>query len=148
MTGVGSAVAALWRLGQERALALMREIVTPVGVRLFERDFRRERLPRTWENLLRLLEEMGDRPTTRWNVKEVVEQSERRYHLRVTWCMYHAVFTREGMGELTPLFCDVDERFFEVHLPGWLRFHRGGPGHTLGYGHPYCEFIFEREQGP
>jgi hypothetical protein len=131
------------RVGQEKAYEVVRACVLPIGLALQQGHFRSVEEPRTFQNLVAFQQRTHREGPTRWNEMDILEQSERRYEFRVTKCMFHELYIRLGMPELTRLMCEVDNAIFNSYLPEQVTFHRNGLGNRLVDGAPACHFVLE-----
>lgn len=87
---------------------------------------------------------MNETGITRWNTLEVAEQSDRRFELKVTRCLYHELACSLGVPELTPVMCGIDNAANNSYLADHVLFHRGGPGYRISDGAKECRFVWER----
>lgn len=101
------------RLGQERALAVTREVVVAATL-----QFLASVLPRFDRDDYRAL---GERREAYLNevtepfhnaTREFVDVSEDRFEMRVNACHLHSLSVRLGIPELAPVFCAGDRDFF------------------------------------
>jgi hypothetical protein len=99
--------------------------------------------PRSYENLVKFQQLTNKEGTTKLNTMEVIEQSEKKYEIRVTRCMFLELFTHLEVPELTSIFCAADNAIFNSYLPEELIFHRNELGRTMVQGYPHCEFVIE-----
>ena len=132
------------RVGQDKAYEIVRAFVLPIGLAIQQGSFRNVEAPRTFENLIAYQQRTNREGLTRWNKMEVLEQSDRRYEIRVHNCMYHEFYTRLGVPELTKLMCAVDNAIFNTYLPEEVAFHRNGIGNRIPDGAPACHIVIER----
>jgi hypothetical protein len=72
---------------------------------------------------------------TRWE-----EDSPQRQAFTFSRCFYLDVLSEYGLPELTPMFCETDDRLAES-FPPQIRWRRKG---TLGKGAEACDFCYER----
>jgi len=131
------------RIGREKAYEVVRACSLPIGLAVQQGSFRAVEAPRTFENLVTYQQRTHREGPTRWNTMEILEQSEHRYEFRVSTCLFHDVYTRLGMPELTRLMCEVDNAIFGSYLPEQVTFHRNGLGNRLVDGAPACHFVLE-----
>jgi hypothetical protein len=89
---------------------------------------------RTFKNLCDAEIEVNKAGFTRWNTLEVVEQTERRFEIKITRCLYHELTTALGIPELTPVVCQIDNAAFNSYLPDKVVFNRGGPNRRIADG--------------
>jgi len=146
---VQSATLAAWiyirlktKIGSEKAFELMRAIFLPTALAVFGVNFRIVESPRTFENLILFHESLLQGLFS--NAKEeVIEQSHSRFEYQCTSCGYVALFKYLGVPELSPIFCSVDNVFYNSYLPNKVTFSRGGVSKTLAEGASHCTFIYE-----
>jgi len=137
------------RLGPERALAAVREVVRTIGTREVQGYFAsisdlpqdpidrvaaaydRARRDPNWSFMLRFA---PGSPV----------QSPYQYRFSLTGCVFHEFFTAVGTPELTRIYCEIDEAGMPSLLPE-LGFRYDG---TVGRGNPTCEFVFDRKAPP
>lgn len=131
------------RVGQAQAYEIVRACILPIGLALQQGNFRAVEAPRSFDNLVAYQQRTNREGPTRWNEMDILEQSERRYEFRVTKCMFHDLYTRLGVPELTRLMCEVDNAIFNSYLPEQVTFHRNGLGNRLADGAPVCHFVLE-----
>ena len=135
------------RLGTEQALVAFRQMMVTIGVR--EVNGILQSLtdhPTDPMNKLLAFLEVGQRESpNKFYPFTIVAQTPDRFHYQITGCFVHEFFTEIGMPELTSLFCDIDEEFYPSAFPE-LHFQRDGDmAHTIGRGHPVCEFVLDRK---
>ena len=133
------------KVGQARAFEIMRVAVLTGGVAQWNLQFQTVDKPRTFDHLCEQELLVNKTGLTRWNTLEVVEQTERRFEVKVTRCLYHELAVSLGVPEITPIVCQIDNAGFNSYLPDEVRFHRGGPGHRISDGAKDCRFVWERE---
>ena len=78
-------------------------------------------------------------PPSGWQV-EWLETSRQRIAFDMTGCYYLETLTQLGAGELTPVYCRVDDVLYEDLSPE-LSWHRTT---LLATGGERCDFRFER----
>jgi hypothetical protein len=135
------------RLGTEQALVALRQMMVTIGVR--EVNGILQSLtdhPTDPMNRLLAFSEVAQRESpNKFFLSTIVELTPDRLHYQITGCFVHEFFTDIGMPELTSLFCDIDEEFYPSAFPE-LHFHRDGDmAHTIGRGHPVCDFVLDRK---
>ena len=135
------------RLGQEKAFEIMRVAILTGGLAKWNMQFHTVDVPRTWDHLCEQERRMNETGITRWNTMQVVEQTDRRFELRVTRCRYHELTTALGVPELTPVVCGIDNAANNSYLADDVVFHRGGAGHRIADGDIECRFVWERVAG-
>jgi len=135
------------RLGPEKAFEIMRVAILTGGLAKWNLQFHTVAVPRTFENLCAQEKRMNETGITRWNTLEVVEQTDRRFELKVTRCLYHELACSLGVPELTPVMCGIDNAANNSYLADRVVFHRGGPGHRISDGAKECRFVWERTDG-
>jgi hypothetical protein len=79
-----------------------------------------------------------------FNENECLSVESDRFHFRVFRCVFAELATEVGVPELARMACDLNVAFYgRLLLPH--EFHRNGSSrNTLAYGHPYCEYVWER----
>jgi hypothetical protein len=128
------------RVGSERALAIVEEVVTEAAVLFLEavlpRLDRAEYLALTPEERRQLLgAAVGAFPNATTAIEEV---SGEGFSFRVTRCEFQELLRAIGRPELGRLFCAGDAVYFERQVPE-VRFTRP---HTLAGGAADCPFHF------
>jgi hypothetical protein len=131
------------KLGQEEALALARAIILPLGMAAYGAEFGLVEAPRTWSNFTRFLDLSLRRGAIQWSRVEIEESSDTVRKYRCTFCMIHHFLSELGIPELTEPFCSLDNALYNSYLPNEMTFDRGGLGHTIEKGHPFCQFNHE-----
>ena len=131
------------KVDQERALSTVQAIMIPVALSVQLGNFRYAETERSFESLKKYHEMAISESSTRTNVKEIVESSDKKYHFRVKSCLHKGLFNRLGVPELTQIMCNVDNALYNIYCPDKVLFHRNGPGKTIFEGNEYCEFICE-----
>ncbi len=96
------------KLGQERALEIMRVAILTGGVALWNLAYETIDKKRTFQNLCDLELQVNKTGPTRWNTLEVVERTENRFEIRITRCLHHELAVTLGVPELTPVVCQID----------------------------------------
>ncbi len=81
---------------------------------------------------------MTEFPAEGWDLR-MIENSRRRIAFDIHSCFYVKTLTALGAPELTPSFCQGDDRMGEL-LPPSIAFHRT---QTLGSGGTCCDFRYE-----
>jgi len=132
------------QLGQEQAYEIVRAFVLPIGLALQQSNFRSVEAPRSFENLIAYQQRTNREGITRWNTMQILEQSENKYEIQVSKCMYYDFFSSLGIPEMTRLMCAVDNAIFNSYLPEKITFHRNGVGHRIVDGAAACHFVLER----
>ena len=128
------------RLEQDKALALARAIILPLGIAVYGAEFAVVEAPRTWTNFMRFLDRGFKQGSIRWSNVDVEETTDTTHRYRCTWCMIHDFLSRTGIPELTELFCSLDNALYNSYMPNEMTFDRGGPGNTIAKGNPFCQF--------
>src|SRR5260370_21681880 len=75
---------------------------------------------RTLKNLSDAEIEVNKTGFTQWNTLEAVEQSERRFEIKNTRCLFHARTVSMSLPELTPLTYQADNASSTSYLPDKL----------------------------
>ena len=135
------------KIGTEQSMRALREMMVTIGVREVNGTLQSlpERPTDPMDRLLAFAEAAAQVAPNMWFPWTLVEQTPDRLHYRITGCFVHEFFTAIGTQELTPLFCAIDEEFFPSAFPE-LDFHRDGEiTHTIGRGHPVCDFVLDRK---
>ena len=130
------------KIGREKAFELLRAAFLPAALAVFGANFKIVESPRTFENMIRFHEIALQGLFSNAN-EEVVDQTSSRFEYRCLSCGYVDLFKCLGVPELGPMFCSVDNVFYNSYAPNKVTFSRGGPGRTLAEGAPYCSFIYE-----
>jgi hypothetical protein len=131
------------RLDQEKALALARAIILPLGMAAYGAEFGLVEAPRTWTNFMGFLDLSLKEGAIRWSKVEVEEHSDAVRRYRCTFCMIHEFLSALGIPELTEPFCSLDNALYNAYLPNEITFDRGRPGNTIEKGSPFCQFNHE-----
>lgn len=131
------------QLGQERAYEVARAFILPIGLALQQGNFCCVEAPRSFENLITYQQRASREGITRWNTVQILEQSARKYEIRVTECMYYNFYSSVGIPEMTRLMCAVDNAIFNSYLPEEITFHRNGIGNRIVDGATACHFVLE-----
>ena len=135
------------RLGKERALEMMRDILVPIGSREQLQNVKSLSIQGDddMERLLSFYDLMGRAGIGRFVERTIVEQSDNVLSYEVRNCLFSRLYNETGTPELTQFFCEVDRDFFPKAFPN-LEFHRGGSWeNTVAYGKDHCTFIFEKK---
>ena len=131
------------RIGQKQAFEIMRIAILSGGIAQWNFAYRSAERTRTFRNLCEEEVRVNQSGPTRWNTLEVVEQSERRFEIKITRCLYHELTTAAGVPELTPVICQIDNAAFNSYLPDAVVFTRGGSGHRIADGARECKFVWD-----
>ncbi len=131
------------RVGQAKAFEVMRVAILTGGIAQWNLAYETVARERTFEHLCDQELVVNRAGPTKWNSLEVVERSSRRFEIRVTRCLYHALAMAAGVPEITPIVCQIDNAGFNSYLPDRVLFHRGGPGHRIADGAKECRFVWE-----
>lgn len=134
------------RLGPEKALEAMGEILTTIGVREVSRTLKTvpDGPADPMDRLHAFYEKANREAPNKFIPRTTIEKTADRYHFRITRCIFHEFFTAVGTPELTQLVCAIDEAFFPAEFRE-LTFHRDGSlDHTIGRGNRTCEFVYDR----
>jgi len=134
------------RLGQERAFEIVRAFVLPIGLAIQQGNFRSVEAPRSFENLITYQQLTGREGITRWNKVKIIEQSDQKYEIQVTDCMYYNFYRALGIPEMTRMMCAVDNAIFNSYLPERITFHRNGIGNRIADGADACFFVIEHRK--
>jgi hypothetical protein len=131
----------------ERGLAVLHKVVDlfGAGVTAYTAAF----LDASEDPFIRMVQESKTREREYFGDAFAFERptdSASAYHLHITDCAYHRVFTAWGLPQLTGVFCRIDEAWIRGIDPPrhGLAFSRPT---TIGWGHDRCRFIFERTRG-
>lgn len=79
-------------------------------------------------------------PASGWQT-ETVEDSPNRLAFNISRCFALDVLSEYGVPELTPMFCETDDRLAES-FPTQVHWRRKG---TLGKGDALCDFCYEKD---
>jgi hypothetical protein len=131
------------KLGQEKAFALARTIILPLGMAVYGAEFCPVEAPRTWVNFMRFLEHSLKKGAIQWSKVEIEEKSETIHKYRCTFCMIYDFLSKVDVPELTECFCTLDNAVYNAYLPNEMTFERGGTRNTMEKGNSYCQFIHE-----
>jgi hypothetical protein len=131
------------KIGQERALALMRAVVIPVAIAWYGASFRVVEASHSYDNIIKFHELVHAKMIEEDENLIIDERSNERYTYRNTFCPWHDLLTKLGIPELTEPYCAIDNGLYNTYLPGEIIFHRGGIGKTIASGAPFCQYIYE-----
>jgi hypothetical protein len=131
------------KLEQEEAFSLARAIILPLGMAAYGAEFGLVEAPRTWSNFMGFLDLSLKGGAIQWSQVEIEESSDTVRKYRCTSCMIHYFLSKLGIPELTEPFCSLDNALYNAYLPDAMTFDRGGPGHTIEKGNPFCQFNHE-----
>jgi hypothetical protein len=131
------------KLGQEKALALMRAVIIPTAIAWYGAGFRVVEAPHSYDNIIKFHELVHAKMIEEDGNLIIDEQSSERYTYRNTFCPWHDLLTKLGIPELTEPYCAIDNGLYNIYLPGEVIFHRGGIGKTIANGAPFCQYIYE-----
>lgn len=132
------------RLGQRKALEIMRIALLTGGVAQQSLLFDPIHTERTFDNMIEKELEINRTGTTRWNTLEVVERTNTRFEMRITRCLFHELAVSLGIPEIVPMVCQIDNAVFNSYLPDQVTFSRGGPNRRIADGDSECTFIWEK----
>ena len=132
------------KIGQPKALEIMRIALLTGGVALQALMFDSVHTKRTFENFIEKELEINRTGTTRWNTLKIVDRTDRRFEIKVARCLYHEFVTSLGIPEVTPLVCQIDNAVFNSYIPGQVIFHRGEINRRIADGNTECNFIWEK----
>ena len=130
------------KIGAKKAFELLRAAFLPAALAVFGATFKIVESPRTFENMIGF-HEMALQGLFSNAKEDVVERTSSRFEYRCSSCGYVDLFRYLGVPELAPMFCSVDNVFYNSYAPNEVTFSRGGLGKTLAEGAPYCAFIYE-----
>lgn len=134
------------KLGQKRALALMRAVIIPVAMVWYAAGFRIVEAPRTYENIIHFHERVYEKMLTEDGNLKIDECNDSRYRYRNLFCPWHDLFSKLEIPELTEPYCAIDNGVYNTYLPGEIVFHRGGVNRTIASGASYCQYIYEHHK--
>ena len=103
---------------------------------------------RNFQNFSELEIENNRTGLVRWNKMEVVENTARRFEIKITRCMFHEFAVAVGIPEITPIVCQIDNAMFNSYLPDEMTFDRGLLGGRIADGKRECNFVWELHQQP
>lgn len=132
------------KIGQPKALEIMRIALLTSGVALQSLMFDSVHTKRTFENFIEKELEINRTGTTRWNTLKIADRTDRRFEIKIVRCLYHEFVTSLGIPEVTPLVCQIDNAVFNSYLPEQVIFHRGGINRRIADGNTECNFIWEK----
>lgn len=130
-------------LGQEKAFALSRAVILPLGMAVYGAEFGLVEAPRTWDNFMGFLELSLKQGAIQWSKVEIEERSDTVHKYRCTYCIIYDFLSKLGIPELTEPFCSLDNALYNAYLPNEMTFDRGGKGNTFREGNNYCQFNHE-----
>lgn len=130
-------------IGKRKAFEIMRVALLTGGVAKQSLLFDTVARKRSFENFISQELEINRTGTTRWNTLEIVEQSARRFEIRITRCLFHELACSLGVPEITPIICQVDNAVFNSYLPEQMVFHRGSDKRRIADGASACPFVWE-----
>lgn len=133
------------KMEKGKAFETLRAGILCSGLAQQQASFRNVECPRSFENLVKYQQLNNKEGNTKLNTMKVIEQSERKYEIRVSRCMFFELFTYLEVPELTSIFCAVDNAIFNTYLPEELIFHRNGLNRTMAQGYKHCEFVIENK---
>lgn len=131
------------KMEKDKAFEILRAGILTSGLAQQQASFQNVECPRTYQNLVKFQQLTNKEGTTKLNSMEIIENSDRKYEIRVTRCMFLELFSHLKVPELTSIFCVVDNAIFNTYLPEELIFHRNGLNKTMAQGHEHCEFVIE-----
>jgi len=132
--------------GNNQAFEIIRVCLLTTGIAVQQANFRNVEAYRTFDNLKKYQQEANKSGSTKLNIMEIIEESEKKYEFRITRCLFYELFSYLKVPELTTIFCSIDNAIFNSYLPEELVFHRNGLDRTLIKGYKYCEFVIENKQ--
>lgn len=132
------------KLGRDRAFEIMRIAVLTAAVAKQNMLFETLEKGRSFETFKEQEIEINRTGTTKWNTLEIVEQTENRFELSITRCLYFELAEALGVPEATQLICQVDNAVFNSYMPEEVIFHREGIGRRICDGSPACHFVWEK----
>jgi len=136
------------KLGKEKALEIMKNIMVPVGYNEQWKHFQSLEVfgKKPMEQFMEFNNLMDRKGAPQFNKRRYIRQDDNVCHFVITRCIFNDFFVEVGTPELTKMFCEVDREFFPKAFPD-LNFHRGSSWeNTIAYGMKYCEFIFEKKR--
>src|SRR5208283_682027 len=89
------------KLGQEKAFALSRAIILPLGLAVYGAEFGLVEAPRTWDNFMGFLDLSLRQGAIQWSKVDAQERSGTVRSYRCTYCIIHDFLSRLGIPELT-----------------------------------------------
>jgi len=131
------------KIGQEKALALMRAVIVPTALAWYGAGFRLVEAPRSYDNIIKFHEMVHEKMIKEDGNLIIDERREDRYTYRNTFCPWHDLLKKMGIPELTESYCAIDNGLYNTYLPNEIIFHRGGLGKTIASGAPFCQYIYE-----
>lgn len=136
------------KAGQERAYAVMREMLVPAGVAETQ-DTLDSLSVREKTGMAGILAywEFSDKGggMGQYNKGAFAEQDDDVLHYVVQECILARFYQETGTPELARLLCESDKAFWSAAYPGFV-FHRGSSWeNTIAFGKDRCEFVFERK---
>jgi hypothetical protein len=131
------------KIGQEKALALMRTVIVPTALAWYGAGFRLVEAPHSYDNIIKFHELVHEKMINEDGNLIIDERREERYTYRNTFCPWHDLLKKLGIPELTEPYCTIDNGLYNTYLPGEIIFHRGGVGKTIAAGAPFCQYIYE-----
>lgn|GEM_PF-613146 len=131
------------KIGQDKALALMRAVIVPTALAWYGAGFRLVEAPRSYENIIKFHEVVHKKMIEEDGNLIIDERKEDRYSYRNTFCPWYDLLRKLGIPELTDSYCAIDNGLYNTYLPNEIIFHRGGLGKTIASGAPFCQYIYE-----
>lgn len=131
------------KFGQERALAIMRRMLVPIGEANSRQFFDTLDLSNLSgiERFMVFKKKMEETPEHRYTQREYIRVDDTTCHYIIKRCLVYDFFSEVGTPELTRSFCDADQPFFLSAFPD-LEFSRGDSWeNTMAFGKDHCEYL-------
>lgn len=131
------------QIGQKMAFEVMRVGVISTEILLDHKYFIPIEHGRSFKNLKKGLKESLKSGITRWNRGKIIEDSDIKYEIRFSYCIFNDFFCQQNIPEFTPIICSHGNAVFNSYMPEEIIQHRNGIGNRLSAGAVECHQVIE-----
>jgi hypothetical protein len=131
------------QIGRQMAFEVMRVGVISTEILLDHKNFFPIENGRSFEKLKNGLKEALVSGITRWNKAKVIVDSDSKFEMRFTYCIFDDFFRQQNIPEFTQIICSHANAVFNSYMPEEIIQHRNGIGNRLSANAPECHQVIE-----
>ena len=131
------------QIGPKMAFEVMRVGIISTEILLDHKYFIPIENGRSFEKLKNGLKEALVSGITRWNKAKIIEDSDYKFEMRFSYCIFNDFFYQQNIPEFTPIICSHANAVFNSYMPEEIVQHRNGIGNRLSAGASECHQVIQ-----
>ncbi len=131
------------QIGPKMAFEVMRVGIISTEILLDHKYFLSIENGRSFEKLKNGLKRALVSGITRWNKGKVIEDSDVKFEMRFSYCIFNDFFRQQNIPEFTQIICSHANAVFNSYMPEEIIQHRNGIGNRLSAGALECHQVIE-----